>query len=116
MFFIPLFGEYLATQWLWWFTPSLSYVGQGEYSTDSLVLSNLNCRDYHGVSNNALYEHCKAAIYQVMYLHTKLQSRVCLWDGLFSPQYPSTADGPQAQLEICPMGREGGFCGSHWQS
>ncbi|KAI0041706.1 oligopeptide transporter [Auriscalpium vulgare] len=29
MFAIPLFGTYLARQWLWSFTPSLSYVGQG---------------------------------------------------------------------------------------
>ncbi|KAF8627075.1 hypothetical protein AX17_006414 [Amanita inopinata Kibby_2008] len=28
-FAIPLFGEYLAEEWLWYFTPSLSYVGQG---------------------------------------------------------------------------------------
>lgn len=29
IFTIPLFGSYLAKEWLWWFTPSLSYVGQG---------------------------------------------------------------------------------------
>ncbi|CDO74303.1 hypothetical protein BN946_scf184839.g8 [Trametes cinnabarina] len=29
IFSIPLFGTYLASQWLWTFTPSLSYVGQG---------------------------------------------------------------------------------------
>ncbi|KAJ3003405.1 hypothetical protein NUW54_g5316 [Trametes sanguinea] len=29
IFSIPLFGTYLAEQWLWTFTPSLSYVGQG---------------------------------------------------------------------------------------
>ncbi|TDL14427.1 OPT oligopeptide transporter [Rickenella mellea] len=29
IFNIPLFGTYLATGWLWTFTPSLSYVGQG---------------------------------------------------------------------------------------
>jgi hypothetical protein len=29
MFAIPLFGNYLAREWLWYFTPSLSYVGQG---------------------------------------------------------------------------------------
>ncbi|KAG5637148.1 hypothetical protein H0H81_005632 [Sphagnurus paluster] len=28
-FTIPLFGNYLAREWLWYFTPSLSYVGQG---------------------------------------------------------------------------------------
>ncbi|KAF8071915.1 oligonucleotide transporter [Lyophyllum atratum] len=28
-FTIPLFGTYLAREWLWYFTPSLSYVGQG---------------------------------------------------------------------------------------
>ncbi|KAG6862566.1 hypothetical protein C0995_000114 [Termitomyces sp. Mi166 len=28
-FTIPLFGNYLAKEWLWYFTPSLSYVGQG---------------------------------------------------------------------------------------
>ncbi|KAF8896328.1 OPT oligopeptide transporter protein-domain-containing protein [Infundibulicybe gibba] len=26
---IPLFGNYLAREWLWFFSPSLSYVGQG---------------------------------------------------------------------------------------
>ncbi|KAH9178305.1 OPT oligopeptide transporter protein-domain-containing protein [Lactarius sanguifluus] len=29
IFVLPLFGGYLARQWLWTFTPSLSYVGQG---------------------------------------------------------------------------------------
>ncbi|KAH9058338.1 OPT oligopeptide transporter protein-domain-containing protein [Lactarius vividus] len=29
IFAFPLFGGYLARQWLWTFTPSLSYVGQG---------------------------------------------------------------------------------------
>ncbi|KAJ7224344.1 OPT oligopeptide transporter protein-domain-containing protein [Mycena pura] len=29
IFSIPLFGTYLAHQWLWTFTPSLAYVGQG---------------------------------------------------------------------------------------
>jgi len=29
VFSIPLFGTYLAREWLWTFTPSLAYVGQG---------------------------------------------------------------------------------------
>ncbi|KAJ7650194.1 OPT oligopeptide transporter protein-domain-containing protein [Roridomyces roridus] len=29
IFSIPLFGPYLAREWLWTFTPSLAYVGQG---------------------------------------------------------------------------------------
>lgn len=29
LFYVPLFGTYLAKEWLWYFTPSLSYVGQG---------------------------------------------------------------------------------------
>ncbi|KAJ7019917.1 OPT oligopeptide transporter protein-domain-containing protein [Mycena alexandri] len=29
LFSIPLFGTYLAQEWLWTFTPSLAYVGQG---------------------------------------------------------------------------------------
>lgn len=29
VFAVPLFGNYLASQWLWSFTPSLAYVGQG---------------------------------------------------------------------------------------
>lgn len=29
VFAVPLFGKYLAREWLWSFTPSLSYVGQG---------------------------------------------------------------------------------------
>jgi hypothetical protein len=29
LFAIPLFGQHLAKEWLWTFTPSLSYVGQG---------------------------------------------------------------------------------------
>ena len=32
LFAIPLFGNYLAKEWLWYFTPSLSYVGQGKSS------------------------------------------------------------------------------------
>ena len=34
VFSIPLFGNYLATEWLWSFTPSLSYVGQGIHHGD----------------------------------------------------------------------------------
>ena len=30
VFAVPLFGNYLASEWLWTFTPSLSYIGQGE--------------------------------------------------------------------------------------
>lgn len=29
LFALPMFGNYLAKEWLWFFTPSLSYVGQG---------------------------------------------------------------------------------------
>ncbi|KAF8206364.1 OPT oligopeptide transporter [Mycena galopus ATCC 62051] len=29
IFSVPLFGSYLAREWLWTFTPSLAYVGQG---------------------------------------------------------------------------------------
>jgi OPT family oligopeptide transporter len=29
IFALPLFGDYLARNWLWTFTPSLSYIGQG---------------------------------------------------------------------------------------
>ncbi|GJJ08659.1 hypothetical protein Clacol_002878 [Clathrus columnatus] len=29
VFAVPIFGHYLAREWLWSFTPSLSYVGQG---------------------------------------------------------------------------------------
>ncbi|PPQ70300.1 hypothetical protein CVT26_014585 [Gymnopilus dilepis] len=29
LFAIPVFGNHLAKEWLWFFTPSLSYVGQG---------------------------------------------------------------------------------------
>lgn len=29
IFSIPLFGRYMAQEWLWTFTPSLSYIGQG---------------------------------------------------------------------------------------
>ncbi|KAL0574739.1 OPT superfamily [Marasmius crinis-equi] len=35
---IPLFGNYLAHNWLWSFTPSLSYVGQGAGSPSSVML------------------------------------------------------------------------------
>lgn len=35
IFSIPLFGTYLARQWLWTFTPSLAYVGQGWLFIDS---------------------------------------------------------------------------------
>lgn len=37
IFAIPLFGGYLARQWLWTFTPSLSYVGQGVSYSSPLV-------------------------------------------------------------------------------
>ena len=33
VFAVPLFGNYLASDWLWTFTPSLSYIGQGESSS-----------------------------------------------------------------------------------
>ncbi|EIW84353.1 OPT oligopeptide transporter [Coniophora puteana RWD-64-598 SS2] len=35
IFAIPIFGTYLAREWLWTFTPSLSYVGQGMFYPDS---------------------------------------------------------------------------------
>ena len=31
VFAIPIFGTYVAQHWLWTFTPSLSYVGQGSF-------------------------------------------------------------------------------------
>lgn len=34
LFAIPLFGTYLAEEWLWYFSPSLSYVGQGKSLVD----------------------------------------------------------------------------------
>jgi len=37
VFAIPLFGAYLAREWLWYFTPSLSYVGQGMTRAQSTV-------------------------------------------------------------------------------
>jgi uncharacterized oligopeptide transporter (OPT) family protein len=33
IFALPLFGDYLARNWLWTFTPSLSYIGQGDSSS-----------------------------------------------------------------------------------
>ncbi|KAJ6619816.1 OPT oligopeptide transporter protein-domain-containing protein [Mycena sp. CBHHK59/15] len=41
IFSIPLFGTYLAQQWLWTFTPSLAYVGQGFPTTLSMSLGML---------------------------------------------------------------------------
>jgi hypothetical protein len=38
IFAIPLFGNYLAREWLWYFSPSLSYVGQGLSLSHSLEL------------------------------------------------------------------------------
>lgn len=38
IFSIPLFGTYLAREWLWTFSPSLSYVGQGTLVGNCLVL------------------------------------------------------------------------------
>jgi hypothetical protein len=37
VFAIPLFGAYLAREWLWYFTPSLSYVGQGKRLPELLI-------------------------------------------------------------------------------
>ena len=37
VFSIPLLGNYLATEWLWSFTPSLSYIGQGMHHGDSIL-------------------------------------------------------------------------------
>jgi hypothetical protein len=37
IFALPLFGGYLARHWLWTFTPSLSYVGQGVFDSSPLV-------------------------------------------------------------------------------
>lgn len=31
IFAIPILGDHIARQWLWFFTPSLSYVGQGKF-------------------------------------------------------------------------------------
>uniref|UniRef100_A0A8H7Y0F4 Oligopeptide transporter n=1 Tax=Psilocybe cubensis TaxID=181762 RepID=A0A8H7Y0F4_PSICU len=39
LFAIPLFGNYLAKEWLWYFTPSLSYVGQGVIMGFSTTIS-----------------------------------------------------------------------------
>ncbi len=35
IFAIPLLGSYLAREWAWYFTPSLSYVGQGSLERPS---------------------------------------------------------------------------------
>ncbi|KAG6817672.1 hypothetical protein H0H87_005430 [Tephrocybe sp. NHM501043] len=60
-FTIPIFGDYLAKEWLWYFTPSLSYVGQG------LLLSTFEyChtfitsykRHHHGVPHDYEHEPC----------------------------------------------------------
>jgi hypothetical protein len=49
IFSIPLFGTYLARQWLWTFTPSLAYVGQGSLFFDSCsILGITRYRDHHG--------------------------------------------------------------------
>jgi hypothetical protein len=45
LFAIPLFGGYLAKQWLWYFTPSLSYIGQG-----AMLLCYHQCRSLSGIS------------------------------------------------------------------
>jgi hypothetical protein len=58
IFALPLFGSYLARQWLWTFTPSLSYVGQG-------MILFLRCgpkvqeyRYHHGIPDNSEHESC----------------------------------------------------------
>ena len=43
VFSVPLFGRYLAQEWLWTFTPSLSYVGQGTYQVSQKELRLLTC-------------------------------------------------------------------------
>ena len=47
IFALPLFGGYLAQHWLWTFTPSLSYVGQG--LVDSSPLGVNSKKTYSGI-------------------------------------------------------------------
>jgi hypothetical protein len=58
VFAIPLFGVYLAREWLWYFTPSLSYVGQGELHSQQMSPfdSKSEYRYYHGLSYNGFDE------------------------------------------------------------
>jgi hypothetical protein len=51
IFSIPLFGSYLAREWAWTFTPSLAYVGQGEFHISvsyQLLEFSFLARDHHG--------------------------------------------------------------------
>lgn len=58
-FSIPVFGHYLAREWLWSFTPSLSYIGQGRFPplnvTRNQPLIGYH-RHHHGVSHYLKHE------------------------------------------------------------
>jgi len=60
VFSIPLFGSHLAKAWLWTFTPSLSYIGQGFIILLARVFCFLNLvhlvRHYYGIPYNFVHE------------------------------------------------------------
>lgn len=60
IFALPLFGGYLARHWLWTFTPSLSYVGQGVLDSSPSVVTPKDClyRYHHGIPDNSEHEPC----------------------------------------------------------
>lgn len=61
VFSIPLFGTYLAKEWLWNFNPSLSYVGQGgirPVERPQGLLNFLTDRNHYGLPDNSEHEPC----------------------------------------------------------
>jgi hypothetical protein len=58
IFALPLFGNYLAQQWLWTFTPSLSYIGQGMLPFSGCEFKIHVYRYHHGIPDNSEHESC----------------------------------------------------------
>ena len=85
VFSIPLFGTYLASNWLWTFTPSLSYIGQGIImgfpTTLSMNLVSISVRD-DDYSLTRAYP-----------------TRACSWGGASCHHYPNISGGPLGPLE-----------------
>jgi hypothetical protein len=59
IFAVPIFGNYLAHDWLWSFTPSLSYIGQGNDKFPRSWESYRHTRHHHGAPNGLEHEYSK---------------------------------------------------------
>ena len=113
VFSVPLFGKYLAREWLWSFTPSLSYVGQGRGS-----LLDLRCFKYSLWLGIIMGFPTTLSMNLVICLFRIRKSRAsnnicreCWLVGGFYRQSPSMQGGHQDQSATCPMVPEGGSSG-----